>query len=170
MKNKFYIIAILLLTVFFLSGAKTFAQEEDKGKMSEQHRNNVAKVVEEIKKAADKDAVIGEEVKIVADEENETAKDVSAKMEMVEKRGGFKTFLIGSDYKNLGALRSELMTTQNHIDRMTKSLERSSSSEAKTDLEIQIKALDGILVKAQAFATDLEGKFSLFGWLVRMFK
>jgi hypothetical protein len=107
-------------------------------------------------------------VKAVAKEEKDSVEGVSAKMEQVEKRNGFKTFLIGSDYKNLGALRSELVTTQNHIDRLTKSLERATSTENKVDLEKQIAELEGIRTKAEAFVKDQEGKFSLFGWLVKM--
>jgi hypothetical protein len=34
-------------------------------------------------------------------------------MNAVDKRGAFKTFLIGSNYKNLGELGSELVTTDN---------------------------------------------------------
>ncbi|MCK9351203.1 MAG: hypothetical protein WCT49_00890 [Candidatus Paceibacterota bacterium] len=169
MNKKFYISAVVLFAFIFAGSASAFA--EGKGeKMSEQHRNNVAKVVEELEKVANKDGAIGEEVKTVAQEEKDTVAGVSEKMEKVESRNGFKTFLIGSDYKNLGAIRSEIVTTQNHIDRLTKSLERATSTEAKAELQAQIDSLKGIQTKVETFVKDHEGKFSLFGWLVKMFQ
>jgi len=146
------------------------AVSEVSEKISEQHRNNVSKVVKELQKVAEKDDDIGEEVKAVAQEEEDSVAGVSEKMAKVENRGGFKTFLFGSDYKNLGALRSELAITQNHIDRLTKSMERATSTETKAELQTQINELSGIQTKAETFIKDQEGKFSLFGWLVKMFQ
>ncbi len=90
-------------------------------------------------------------------------------MDRVENRSGFKVFFIGTDYKNLGELRSEMVTTQNHLDRLNKAMERASSTTVKEDLEAQIKELEIIKNKADGFIKANENKFSLFGWLVRLF-
>ncbi|MCX6735787.1 MAG: hypothetical protein NTZ13_01765 [Candidatus Parcubacteria bacterium] len=170
MNKNFYITVVILLAFVFVGNANVFAEAKSGEKMSEQHRNNVSKVVQELEKVAGKDAGIGEEVKAVAQEEKDTVTSVAEKMEKAENRGGFKTFLVGSDYKNLGALRSDLVTTQNHIDRLTKAIERATSTEAKTALQTQINELKGIQTKAETFVKAQEGKFSLFGWLIKLFQ
>jgi len=137
---------------------------------SEQHRSAVADVAQKLKEVAEKDGSISEEVKQVAQEENDTSEKIKEKMEEVENRSSFRTFLFGSDYRNLGALRSELVTTANHIDRLTKSLDRMTSSTLKTELETQITELEAIETKAENFVKANESKFSLFGWLVRLFQ
>ena len=60
---------------------------------------------------AEKDSKIGEEVKAVAKEQNESKEKIMDAMEKVESRGKFKTLLFGTDYKNIGKLRSEIATT-----------------------------------------------------------
>ena len=137
--------------------------------MGEQHRSEVAKVVQGLVKVANKDSNIGEEVRVVAQQEKDSGDKVKEKMNTVEKRNGLKTFLIGSDYKNLGALRSELVTTQNNLDRLNAALEKTTSSTTKAELQAQIDKLSTILTNAKNFIKSEEGKFSLFGWLLKMF-
>jgi cytoskeletal protein RodZ len=137
--------------------------------MGEQHRSEVAKVVQSLVKVANKDSNIGEEVRAVAQQEKDSGDKVKEKMNTVEKRNGFKTFLIGSDYKNLGDLRSELVTTQNNLDRLNAALEKTTSSTTKAELQTQIDKLSTILTNAKNFIKSEEGKFSLFGWLLKMF-
>jgi cytoskeletal protein RodZ len=137
--------------------------------MGEQHRSEVAKVVQSLVKVANKDSNIGEEVRAVAQQEKDSGDKVKEKMNTVEKRNGFKTFLIGSDYKNLGDLRSELVTTQNNLDRLNVALEKTTSSTTKAELQTQIDKLSTILTNAKNFIKSEEGKFSLFGWLLKMF-
>ncbi len=164
--NKKLAFYTVLVTVITLAGSATvFARV---GEIGEQHRNETVKVVQELDKIANKDVAVKVEVAMVAKEEDEVSKSVSEKIKKVEGRNSFKTFLIGSDYKNLGALRSEIVTTQNRIDRLTKALDRASAI-TKTELETQINALKVILTKAESFVREQEGKFSLFGWMVRIF-
>ncbi|MHB9019555.1 MAG: hypothetical protein ACYC3G_01605 [Minisyncoccota bacterium] len=166
--NKKSIFGLSLLLSFVLMGNSTIFADNGE-KVSEQHRNNVSKIVQELEKIATKDRGLENEVNSVAREEKDVLDEVSQKMGAVENRGGFKTFFIGSDYKNLGSLRSELVKTDNRINRLTRSLERTASSTLRTDLENQIKELQKIKTSAENFIKDREGKFSLFGWIVKMF-
>jgi type VI protein secretion system component VasK len=165
----FLSLALMGNTAIFAATTTNADTDTNNGEsVSAQHRNNVGKIVQDLEEIASKDKSVENEVKSVAKEEKDAVDEVSAKMNEVEKRGGFKTFLIGSDYKNLGALRSELVKTQNHIDRLTKSLERTASS-TMTDLKTQISELQKVASTAEKFIKDQEGKFSLFGWLTKIF-
>jgi hypothetical protein len=147
---------------------------EDRGQESgnngegEQHRSEVANVVQALNKIAGKDSGIGSEVSAIAQQEASTSQSVADRISTIENRNGLMTFLIGSDYKNLGALRSELVTTSNSIDRLTSALDKTSST-TKADLQSQINSLKDIQAKTESFINQQENKFSLFGWLVKMF-
>ena len=160
----------LLLLLTALSASIAFAQS-DKGKeMSEQHRSKVAETVRALTDLAGKDQNIGEEVRVVAEEQESSNERATKAIQAVEARGGFKTFLIGTDYKNIGALRSEVVTTQNSIDRLTKARGRATDDAVKADLDAQIKALEETNANALNFIKVNEGKFSIFGWFVRLFR
>jgi chromosome segregation ATPase len=141
--------------------------------IGEQHKNDVEKVASKLEKIANKNKDNDEmenEVKNIIKEEKDVSEKVKEKMDTVNQRGGFKIFFIGADYKNLGELRSDLQTTENHIDRLNKVLEKTTSTTTKAELQTQIQNLSTIQKNAENFISSEEGKFSLFGWLVKMFQ
>lgn len=164
-------IGFSLVAVFILLGGTpdTRASADEGKKAVVQHQSDVANVVKKLEKIADLDKGIEVEVDNVAKKEKEAGEKVKGKMDAVDKRGGFKTFLIGSDYKNLGELRSELVTTENSLNRLNKALEKTTDDAVKTDLRTQISELSSIKTEAESFVKSMEGRFSLFGWLARMF-
>ena len=168
-KNIFSLVALsLLLIVPSVSAAS--AHSDKGGKMSEQHQSTVAKVVHDLTELAGKDTNIGEEVTSVAQDQETSNERATTAMQAVEARGGFKTFLIGTDYKNIGALRSEIVTTQNSIDRLTKAKERTTDDAVKADLDTQIQALEETNANTLDFIKENESNFSLLGWFVRIFR
>ncbi|MAF20799.1 MAG: hypothetical protein CMI55_03910 [Parcubacteria group bacterium] len=58
---------------------------------------------------------------------------------------------------------------RNHVNRLTKARERVTSDEVKADLGAQIAVLEEANVKAETFVKENEDKFSLFGWLIKLF-
>jgi hypothetical protein len=150
-------ITIALSFLLIASSASVALAQSDKGKAtSEQHRSKVAETVKALT--------------VVAQEQESSNERATKAIEVVEARGGFKTFLIGTDYKNIGALRSEVVTTQNSINRLTKAKERATDDSVKADLDAQIKALEETNMSALNFIKTNESKFSIFGWLVKLFQ
>ena len=166
--ERFLTVATLSLLLVAGSVSVALAKEDTGREMSEQHRSRVASVVQDLTDLAGKDRNIGEDVRAVAQEQEASKERATKAIEVVEARSGFKTFLIGTDYKNLGALRSEVVTAQNSVDRLTKAKERAVSEVVKADLDVQIKALQEARTNALHFIQANESKFSLFGWLVKL--
>ena len=137
--------------------------------MSKGHRSKVAEAVLKLVELAGKDKNIGEEISQVAKEEDESSEKVAEAIKEVENRGKFKTFLIGTDYKNIGAIRSEIVRSDNNIDRLAKAKERTLDPILKAELDVQIVALQKANDDAEAFVKANESKFSIFGWLVKIF-
>jgi len=141
----------------------------DDNKISEEHRNTIADVVFKLKEAGDRDDEISDEIKVIADDQATSSIKTEKAMKEIENRSAFKTFLFGTDYKNLGALRSEIVTTDNNIGRLKKASEKASDPAVKAELDTQIEALKNVQEKTDSFIKTNESKFALFGWLIRIF-
>jgi len=104
--NKTTIIFSVLFILFAFLVATQFvtAQDEEGMEMSQKHKSKVTNVVQELREIAGKDQVVGEEIRVVAQEQEQSNERAIKAIENIETRGGFKTFLIGTDYKNIGAL------------------------------------------------------------------
>ena len=99
-------------------------KEQNQGQINaEQHRSAVANFVQSILQVADREGGIGERVKLIAREQSESATTTIQVMEKVQTRGKIKTFLFGSDYKNLGTLRSEMVKTRNRLEQLNRLME-----------------------------------------------
>jgi hemerythrin superfamily protein len=137
---------------------------------SEEHRSAVANFVRGLLDVANREENgIGEQVRVVAKEQNDSASTTARAIEKVEKRSKIRTFLFGSDYKNLGALRSEIVKTRNRIDQLNRILENIQNASSTADLQGQIQTLEQEQTKLEDFVKENENKISLFGWLVRLF-
>jgi hypothetical protein len=109
----------------------------NKGDIGEAHQSEVSRSVQSILDIADREGQIGQQVRDIANEEGSSTSKIKDELSKIENRSALMTFLIGSDYKNLGALRSEIVQTRNRIGQMTKLAESMPSSTDKMDLLIR---------------------------------
>jgi cell division protein FtsB len=136
---------------------------------AEEHRSATAIFVQSLLNVANREGGIGDEVRVIAKTQNESASTTAKAVTEVENRGKVQTFFFGSDYKNLGQLRSEIVTTKNNIDQLKKIQAKAKLESDKTELEAQIKTLEDSQTKVDNFVKDHENTFSLFGWFFKMF-
>lgn len=133
------------------------------------HKSRIASVVRELLSVADREDGIGADVRLVAEEQASTSEKVKKSMDEVDSESSLKKFFLGPNFKNLGDLRSTIVTTQNHIERLKKAEDRMASSTVKADLSAQISELEKVASSTEAFVNSNEERFSLFGWFVRLF-
>jgi len=147
------------------------ATSTDPGKSdnADSHRSVVAAFVQGLLNVADREGGIGAEVRVIAQEQNDSASTTVEAMAELEERGGLKTFLIGTDYKSAGVIRSELAKTDNQIERLKKLVSRATSEADKAELNVQIESLVESQVEIENFVELHESKFSLLGWFVKLF-
>lgn len=134
------------------------------------HRSVVSAFVHNLLDVADREGGIGAQVRLIARAQNDAVTTTTEALNRVEKRNKIKRFLIGSDYKNLGALRSEMVQTGNRLDQLNRLLVNTENAADRTELQNQIQKLETERVRIESFVKTQEGKFSLFGWLVKLFK
>ena len=136
---------------------------------AESHRSIVATFVQSLLDVADREGGIGEQVRVIARQQNEQKEQAADEIEAVESRNKIKTFLLGSDYKNLGALRSNMVQTRNQIEQLNRLIVKAENDEDKAQLQTQLQALGQEQAKIDDFITQNESKFSLFGWAIKLF-
>jgi hypothetical protein len=137
---------------------------------AESHRSTVATFVKSLLAVADREGGIGKEVRVIAQQQNDTKEKTAEEIKTVENRSKIKTFFLGSDFKNLGDLRSQMVQTRNQIAQLTRLAEKAENPESKTELQSQILTLSQEQASIDNFITQNEDKFSLFGWAVKLFQ
>jgi len=183
-KIKKDLFIVLLLVVVFLSsvamakadnanngqGQQVRNQEQNLDQVNaEQHQSAVANFVQNLIKVADRQGGIGQQVREIAQQQNQSEDTTNQAMEKVQTRNRIKTFFLGSDYKNLGALRSEMVQTRSRLEKLDRLMENVQNEGDKTELQNQIETLEQEQKKIENFVKDNEGRFSLFGWFVKLF-
>lgn len=151
-------------------------QQEDQGQQAreqkqiqtQEHRSAVADFVQSLERVADDKFGIGQQVRTIAQEQNQSAETTVQAMEKVQTRNRIKAFFLGSDYKNLGALRSEMVKTRNRLEQLNRLMENVGEEE-KTELQNKIQAMEQEQEKIESFIKENESKFSLFGWVAKLF-
>ncbi len=168
-KNNLIFIASLAIALT-LCFSVAFAKEQNAKQVNgAEHRSAVATFVQNLLNVADREQDgIGKQVRAVAQQQNESKDRVADAIDKIQNRSKVKTFLIGTDYKNIGQLRSEMVKTRNQIDQLKRLLD-TTSEENKTVLQGQIQALEQEQQKIEDFLKANESKFSLFGWFVKLF-
>lgn len=150
------------------STTKTTAQANTSSKNSgvgEEHRSVVANFVQSLLAIADREGGIGAQVRVIAKSQNDTASSSVSAIAKIESRGALKKFLFGTDYKNIGQLRSDMKVTQNNIQVLQNLVSGTVDVNNKMELENQIKTLEASQIKMEAFIKANESSFSLFGWI-----
>ena len=164
-----FVAFFVLVTTFCCS--IIFVEAKENGKINgEEHRNNISTVVQNLLSAADNEqGETGNQIRTMAQQQNENKDNIADTIDKVNARGGLKIFLIGLDYKNIGQLRSEVVQTENHIDQLNKLLDKLENSQDITTIQDQIKTLEQERQKITDIIKANESKFSLFGWFVKLF-
>jgi len=169
-KNNSLIIAFLVLAITVGFSVVLAKAQDVKQVNGAEHRSTVATFVQTLINVADREqGGIGEEVRVIAQAQNDTKDKVADGIDKINNRSKIKTFLIGTDYKTVGQLRSEMVKTRNQIDQLKRLLDKTTSEENKTVLQGQIQTLEREQQKIENFLKANESKFSLFGWFVKLF-
>jgi len=136
----------------------------------DEHRSTVATFVQSLLNVADNEkGGIGEQVRVIAQQQQQDQEKTADQIESIQKRNKIKTFLIGTDYKNVGALRSEMVQVRNRINQLSRLADQAKTPQDKATLEAQIQSMQQEAADIDAFLKANESKFSLFGWAVKLF-
>ena len=143
-------------------------KNEKKGH-GDKFKMDAAKTADTIAKIAAKLGVLGTEIKDLANAQASSSVTVADTVNKIEGRNPFKTFFIGADYKNLGALMSQVAQSQARLNQLENQVSKMASSTDKATLTDSINTLKQDIASLETFIKDNINKFSLFGWFVQKF-
>jgi len=163
-----------------LASKSSKAQNSNKNKgvketlNSKVFRQNISKFVNNLEQVATSEQEVGnietsQEVQDVADTEEQNAEDIADSISAVESRPKWKTLLIGSDYKNLGQLRSSLSHIQNDIRKLSSNSGNITDSANQTQLQTQLTLLTAERNRIISVIVDNKEQFSILGWVKSLF-
>lgn len=141
---------------------------------SQKFKKNMDNFVTSLEDVSDTEEQIGntetsQEVQEVADSQEEETENVADAIGAVESRPKWKILLLGSDYKNLGKLRSSLVHVQNDIRKLSRNTDAVVDPSSETVLQAQLTALTAERNRIIDVIVDNKEQFSLLGWVVKLF-
>ncbi len=141
---------------------------------AENYRKSLESVTLSLDESSDdsehiKDPKVAGELKETSTELSSNTEDTVEAIEDVESRPRWQTLLFGSDYKNLGQLRSQIAHNENSIRKLTKNLSSLSDPAASDLVQTQIDELTTQQESIKSLIQENESQFSLLGWLFKFF-
>lgn len=139
------------------------------GMMSESHRSVMASFVKSLLADSERDGGIGEEVRAVAQSQQEAASTTVDAIAHMENRNAMMSFFLGTDWRSVGMLRSQIAKNEADLARLQAAIASSTDAGVKANLEAQVTVLSAEQNRIQAFIDAHANRFSLFGWLTKLF-
>ncbi|MCK4591879.1 hypothetical protein KAT63_00395 [Candidatus Parcubacteria bacterium] len=133
----------------------------------EQRRSRVATMVQEMLAVANRNSSIGQQIRTIAQNQNQEQEEIENALEVTKKRSGIVKFFIGPNYKELKKVEDR---TENHKNRLEElkglraQLENSADAEVLTQ---QIQIMEQIGAELENEVNQEKQGISLFGWLFR---
>lgn len=135
--------------------------------IAEQRRSKVANAVQEMLKVAERNGGIGEEVRVIAQEQNQNHEKLEASLKKIQGRSVLAKFFLGADYKELTSAEGILEQNREQIQQLNELKNQITDPAEQQKLIQQIQALEEVSLQIENYLKDSEAKFSLFGWLVK---
>lgn len=139
----------------------------------EEHKSQVAIAVIGLLNAADRfeteNPGIGKEVRVIAQEQSDSAEKIVESANKIEGRNKAIKFLIGPNYGEIKNIEKELEQNRLRIKNLNQIMNELKNEGDKNLLQEQIQILENENTELQNFLDQEEKGFSLFGWLAKIF-
>lgn len=144
-------------------------EDEDEDEVAKEYKNEVAQFVHNLKTIGEIEGGIGQQVRVVAQAQNDSQPKVESAITNANDRNGFVKFLIGPKYGSIAEVQTAIVENQTRIKVLTDLTNQMTDPAVKQVLQDQIKMLTQQNSNLQKFVTESQEGISLFGWLMKMF-
>ena len=146
-------------------GTKSAAPRND---VAIQNMSDVAKGVEEILTTKTLKGGIGDQVRIIVQEQKQSQDQIRLQIDKVASRSGLLKSLIGPDYKALNNINEQIVQNELRIQQLTEFKNQLTNSGDITMVQEEIDALVQQDVSLQSLIVTENKTGSLFGWLIKL--
>lgn len=155
------------------SESKGSSQAVEKGSQNKNQRmisrkSIVANAVQEMERIATRNQGIGDQVRVIAQNQNNIQKKAENALKTAQKRSGFAKFFIGPNYKQLKTVEKNLKDNIKNLAELEELKDEIKNSADKALLDEQIKIMETVKQELASEAAKSKKGFSLFGWLARV--
>lgn len=134
-----------------------------------ERRSKVANAVQEMLKVAEKNEGIGQQIRQVAQEQNQIHEEASEALVKAELRKGFTKFLIGPDNAQLERVEQKLGEQREKVEELKSIKNQIEDEEDVNSLEEQITKMNEVVEEVEEEIKEERKGFSLFGWVSKIF-
>lgn len=143
--------------------------DEEKTSMGEQRRSQVANAVHQMLQVADRVGGIGEQVRVVAQSQQQNHEEVEDELDKIKDRSGFAKFFIGPKYEEIEKAKDLIKQDKEKITKLEELKSTLTSEEDKVKVDEQISIIKGAITEVEKIVGEEQTGFSLFGWLAKIF-
>ena len=136
---------------------------------SQQRKSRVASAVQEMLQVSERNGGIGEQVRVVAQSQNQNQVELESILEKVQSRNNFAKFFIGSDYKAIDNAEAILEQSNQQIQELVQIQNQLENEGDQQILAQQIQLLENVNAEIESALDNSQTGFSLLGWMFKFF-
>lgn len=141
------------------------------GQYDDDYENETEDVVDNLRDVADiEDDNIGQAVRRMAQDQEDSAKKVGEVVSKIDDRNVVAQTLLGASEKDLSALEQEIADNKARALTLTQVAETMTDPDIKTILMDQVAVLNGQTAKLETFVSGQRDRLSVFGWFFHLFQ
>jgi len=144
-------------------------QSQTGSALAEQRRSQVANAVQEMLQVAERNGGIGQQIKTIAQNQNQNQEKIEASLQNVQNRSGFVKFFIGANYGEINNAKKILAQNQERIQQLNQFKNQLSNQVDQQQLTEQVQTLEQANIQIENSLETAQNGFSLFGWMFRLF-
>ena len=146
-------------------------QYQPKSETAGSRSDEVAKAVQTMSEIANRtnNPEVGKQIKDIARAQNEAEDSANKALDKVEERSGFVKFLIGPNFAQIKEVKKIMEQNQVRVRELQQIMLQLDNEADQTELQNQINVLEIQNLNLANELDEMDGGFTLFGWLVRWF-
>ena len=145
-------------------------QEEQNGTTTAtQRRSRVANAVQEMLQLAERNDSVGEQIRTIAQNQNQNQEKIEASLEKAQSRSSFARFFIGANYGEINKAQKLMEQNREQIELLDKIKNQLTNEDDAQILTRQIQVMEQADLQIENSLQNTEKGFSLFGWMFRLF-
>lgn len=134
-----------------------------------QRRSQVANAVQEMLQVAERNSGVGQQIRTIAQNQNQNQVKIEASLEKVQSRSGFAKFFIGANYGEINNAQKLLEQNREQIKQLDQIKNQLANQGDAQTLTEQIQTLEYANLQIDDSLQSAQKGFSLFGWMFRLF-
>ena len=136
---------------------------------NQQRRSAVANAVQEMLQVAERNTGIGEQIRVIAQNQNRNQEDIEESLARVQKRSAIAKIIMGPNYSEINKAQELLNQNRSQIQQMEEIRNQVVSEEDKQVLNEQIQLISNANEEIEDLLDDSKKGFSLLGWMFKIF-